>query len=352
MFRACHLEAFKSGQEMIAETQARRRKHEQRFGQVREIVHINFKGYKFVGVGDRLVYAPESKMRTFADFLLKYMATTMGSEWWKHGLQVTPPEERHPILQWRAALSRNQKAGVRGADGLVATKPDALTMAYLQLAYDLYILRHHGALQRKLVERLKRHDSFQGARYELFATAVCIRAGCTIEHEDDKDGSRTHPEFVATHTETGSRLALEAKSRRRPGVLGFPGTRDQSAKPQANVRRLLSQAVRKEVTTPLVVFLDLNLPLATDGNDAYWGREILETVDAVCPRPDPDQFNLLVVTNYPAHYCEPGDPMPELRSLNVLSELPAKTHNGAALVEISKQVARWGSIPAEFPTTR
>lgn len=67
--------------------------------------------------------------------------------------------------------------------------------AYLLLSYDLYLIRHHGALQKIIIERLKWEDQFQGTRHEIFAAATCIRAGFEIAYEDETDRIKKHPEF-------------------------------------------------------------------------------------------------------------------------------------------------------------
>ena len=92
-------------------------------------------------------------------------------------------------------------------------------MAYLLLAYDLYILRDHRALLKRNVERMQHPDQFQGARYELTVTATMIRAGFDVIMENEGDKSTRHVELTAAHRVTGQRLAVEAKSRHYPGVL-------------------------------------------------------------------------------------------------------------------------------------
>ena len=91
------------------------------------------------------------------------------------------------------------------------------------LAYDLYVLRDKQVLQDDIIRRLKILDQFQGARHELFAAVSCIRAGYSIKYEDEKDGTRKHTEFIATHKKTGQKIAVEAKSKHRTGILDFPG---------------------------------------------------------------------------------------------------------------------------------
>src|SRR5262249_7558000 len=132
--------------------------------------------------------------------------------------------------------------------------------AYLLLAYDLYTLGHHSALQDRLLHRLRNADQYQGARHELFAAATCIRAGFDIQHEDETDRSSGHVEFVAVHRRTGARICIEAKSKRSKGVLGWPGDREPEDKVRVRIGQLVNDALSKPRKHPLVIFVDLNLP--------------------------------------------------------------------------------------------
>ena len=91
----------------------------------------------------------------------------------------------------------------------VATAPAA---AYLQIAYDLYVLKHNVGLQKFVIDRLKQKELFQGARYELYVAGSLIKGGFSVEYEDEADKTRSHCEFIATHTETGKKFSVEAKS--------------------------------------------------------------------------------------------------------------------------------------------
>jgi hypothetical protein len=128
------------------------------------------------------------------------------------------------------------------------------------LAYDLYVLKDNLSLQDDIIRRIKISDQFQGARHELFATATCIRAGYAIEFENEKDGTRKHAEFIATHKQTGQKIAVEAKSKHRPGVLGFLGNKESEQAIKLGVTSLINKAIAKNPEIPLVIFVDTNLP--------------------------------------------------------------------------------------------
>ncbi len=184
--------------------------------ELREIIHTDFKGYKFVVVGNQLIYSQNWK--TFPDFLITYLGTVLTPEWGNSELEK-PAEQRHPIVNWYVGMCHFQANQKRGIDGIFSAIPDGNMSAYLRLAYDLYVIRDNVVFQNGIIERLKIKDQFQGARYELFATATCVRCGFEIIYEDESDRSKKHTEFIAIHKDTGQKICVEAKSRRRPGVL-------------------------------------------------------------------------------------------------------------------------------------
>ncbi len=129
-------------------------------------------------------------------------------------------------------------------DGSRVALPSGALAAYNCFAYDLYVVDDNGGLDDELLQRLKNREEFQGARHELFAEATCYRAGFTVQHEDQKDGSTRHAEFTARHATTGQLLSVEAKSRHRHGVLAMPGTPEE--KPQSGgFVPLINDAVAK-----------------------------------------------------------------------------------------------------------
>lgn len=349
IFAVCHLPAIRTAEQMNMRYQIERREHEHLFGEVQPVVHQNYAGYKFVAVGNELHYAKESQVKTFPDFLMRYIATCLTPDW-GNGEIKKALAARHPIMQWYDALCRRQRQFEKSDDGLIKFSPDGPSMAYMLLAYDLYVLRNHGALQKRVVARLKTKGGFQGARYELFATATCIRAGFDIQHEDETDGSKTHPEFTATHRKTGQRMALEAKSRHRPGVLGFDLGGPRNDEPKAGVRNILAAAIEKDVTDPLVAFIDVNLP--PEASNEGWFKEVVETVTSAfgLETGGSDPFNLLVFTNQPYHYGAPGGPAPRRSTLNFRSNRPRLlAAHPEAILRVSEEAEKYGLVPNEFP---
>ena len=231
------------------------------------MVSALFQGHRFVVVGNELLIGKRGKWRTFPDFLVPYMQHLMGSGWGQAELAKASAEDRHPIVQWYQHFCDTQKRATRDAAGIYEVDRDGVSAAFMILAYDLYVLRHHGKLQREVLKRLRRHDHFFGARYELFVAALFVRAGFDIAYEDESDSSRKHPEFVATHRATRFVMAVEAKARHRKLKAG-------DSRPAAGVKRLLMNAAKKRTAFPYVVLVDVNLPPDAATGPPSWMPEI------------------------------------------------------------------------------
>lgn len=325
---------------------------EKLYGKTRPIIHSNFKGYKLVAVGTQLHWAKEEKWKTFPDFLLDYIKTALGRDWGNAELKK-PLEERHQILRWYDDMCRFQQKQTKDKDGIYEAIPNGAFAAFLSLAYDLYILRHHKALQEDIIRRLKHPEQFQGARYELFATATCIRAGFKIDFENEKDTSRKHPEFIATHIETGHKISVEAKSKHREGVLGYPGEQETDDEIKLRIGGLINQALKKESNYPLVIFIDVNVPssVAERTLEVPPPNGIAKTFDQITKTSDgKDLFNLILFTNHPHHYGREDEPDPKKNVLAVISQKPKIVPASPQLLFALNQAAlQYGHIPNEFP---
>jgi hypothetical protein len=125
------------------------------------------------------------------------------------------------------------------------------TRAYLQLAYDLYALDHNAEIQDVLLNRIRSHDQFSGALYEVQVAATLIRAGFSLAFEDETDRSSSHCEFTATHNRTERSFSVEAKKRE--------GTRPR-------IVRLFHDALSKRANHDRVIFIDFNMPFIPLGD--------------------------------------------------------------------------------------
>ena len=223
--------------EVLAKAMAIQREHREReqertrrFGLVRPEIAVDYHGYKFVAIGNILLYMPSERCRFLTDVLLAYVPQLFGREWFEQEV-AKPPDERHPVMQWRIKGMNYMNAQPRLPDGSFGAPPTGPLLAYITFAYDLYVVAHNARLDKRLIERLKQMEQFQGARHELFAEATCLRAGFKIEHENEDDRSSRHAEFTATHVATGQPISVEAKSKHRPGVLGQTGVREPRIPP-------------------------------------------------------------------------------------------------------------------------
>ncbi len=268
-------------QREIFEREVKEKRWKAQYGQVRPNISIDFQGYKMVAVGNQLHYS--KKWKTFHDFLFDYIKNCLGSEWGNLELRKDY-SERHPILQWYKAVCDFQKQNIKQEGQIYSADCTGPVGAYLSLAYDLYVLRHHSLLQERLIGRLKDRKQFQGARYEVFVTASFIKGGFYIEFEDESDQKTSHCEFIATHKPSGKRYSVEAKSRHRPGYLGQDGTPRSNDNIRLRIGNLLRSALKKEAAHTRIVFIDINMPPERDGRgpfDARWFKSLMSEVSKV-----------------------------------------------------------------------
>jgi hypothetical protein len=334
----------------LAEFLNQENQRQTRFGQVRPAVHANWKGLKWVAVGNQLLKS--AKWKTPADFFFDYLKHVMTSEWGNHEL-AKPLSERHPVMQWYDSICRLQALMKQraGPNGVYSVAPSGAMRAYLLFAYDLYILEHHNLLEPRLLHRLRHKDQYQGARHELFAAATCVRAGFDIQYENESDGLSRHTEFAAKHRHTGFSISVEAKSKHRPGVLGRTGARVADEDLRTPLRRLINDAVNKPHKDPLVIFLDLNLPpgLSTHATPEWlktFPDPILRGIDH---RGEEDPWDLLVFSNQPDHYAIDDGPAAGGYAVGMLGK-NARTGSQPpselmALIDVAN---KFGNLPNSF----
>ena len=329
---------------------AKEKIREHNYGKVRPIIHADFKGYKFVAVGKELHWL--NSWKTFPDFLLYYIKKILGNDWGNSEI-AKPYEERHPILKWYEGLCRFQNLQKRDKDGLFSAIPNGIVAAYFSLAYDLFILNHHSALQEKIIKRLKNRDQFQGARYELFVAATCIRAGFNIEYEDESDKTKKHPEFIATHKLTGQKISVEAKSRHRQSVIKLDNQQESEPLIKVRIGKILNDAIQKPTCYHYVIFIGLNLPPYSGiVFEKPWFKEILKSIKKISGKSvrEPKPYNLILFTNHPHQYGSEDEPDPGKDILPVFPQnkkIPAE--HPEAISGICDAALKYGNIPNEFP---
>lgn len=342
--------------EVMRQFRERQKKEYERtvkFGKLKPGIGIDFKGYKFVAVGSRLFYS--KKWKYFLDFLLQYLPATLGEKW----IQAETAkllEGQHQIVQWR----RKAYGFMKDRNGQQGIVPGGFLAAYAALAYDLYTVEHNGRLDDELLTRLKHRDLFQGARHELFAEATCLRAGYNIEHEDETDKSKRHVEFTAIHKPTKQKISIEAKSKHRRGILGFPGKPQQEKELNLRFGPLLNDAIKKNPPNPLVIFLDTNLPTAVaekifspaSTDPLTPPRMFMKMLDRIRKKHNgKDPYNLAVFSNHPHYYTKDEEIDPKKHLLSIVSRIPIRqVVSMQAIIDIHEAANKYGNIPTELPS--
>ena len=324
------------------------REGRQKYGNVRPIIQADWRGKKWIAIGNRVLSSDSWK--TFLDFLGDYIKFVLTPDWGKAEL-TKPLEQRHIIMQWYNGVCEFQRQHIKSPGEVTQFVPNGVVASYYSLAYDLYLLNHHQLLQNELLKRLRHPDQFQGARHELFAAATVIRAGFEIEYQDETDGSCKHPEFMATHPATSQQLAIEAKSRHRSGVLGQAGAGSIEVE-RAGVRRLIKSAAEKIQNIPFVLFLDVNLPPSDEPVfEIPWVKEVMNALVARADKQHrgKDPFNMVIITNHPHHYGSSDEPDPKKHLLAMFAEDPVvPIAHPEALQLLFEAAEKYGHIPQQF----
>lgn len=178
----------------------------------------------------------------------------------------------------------------------------------ITLAFDIATLRHASNLPEILLERLRNQREYQGARYEIMVAAIFTRLGFTINWLDEEVINEPHCEFIARHNNSGTEIAVEAKSRHRSGVLHEPGILNESSNYKGDIQRLLNRAFKKRECgkMPYIVFIDINAPFkdSEDFKDIPWIKDILNKAKLQEPntKEKPSPWNAIYFTNFSFHY--------------------------------------------------
>jgi len=271
------------------------RSQQQGLGQ--PIISTVFKGYRFVGVGNRFYYSKDWK--TFHDFLGHYIRSVFGSAWGNSELKKSF-NERHPVIQWYDYVCKEQKRSIRQPGEVANAGMTGAVFAFLTLAYNLYLIAHnihlvHGeGLHARLVERLKNKESFYPAFYETMVAASFIKAGFIIELENEEDPISSHAEFIAISPKTNQKYSVEAKHR-------------QADKKHTGITKQLYKALKKELPHKRVIFINLNIPdNITNEGRLKWLDDVIhqmragENTIAINGNPAPQAY--VFVTNHPFLY--------------------------------------------------
>jgi hypothetical protein len=331
-----------------------------RYGSVRPIIQADFAGQKWIAIGSVLHHSDQ--WETFHDFLIYFVRRTFGFTWGKKE-SAKPIGQRHPVVELSAAVAKFLTKYQPDKDETVVRAPaNGIIKTYLSLAYDLYIVsdtllnRESRHLLKKLLKRLRSRGEYQGARYELAVIATMVRANFEILDLGQRDPSKKRPEFLAQHRISREIVAVEAKSKHRAGVLGYPGEVQQPEELKLGIRGLFKDAIQQSAGHPLIVFLDLNLPPKTiyDRDFSAWSKEVrhvLEKEDRTYNRVGIkcSGFNLLLLTNFPHHYGRDEEKAPDIRVSVVQPANPRMKLRAPEVLESIVQAAQqYGNVPVDF----
>jgi hypothetical protein len=299
---------------------------------------------RFVAIWNKLTIRPPTE--TFHEFLIEVpLKGTFGETWYKGEMAKTTEADRHIVVRWLTAF-REQQAKHLPANhqkGQVFAAPATGELTELiALAHDLYLLQKVDRLPDGLVNRLCNHDGFQGARYEIAIAAAFVKSDFEIEWIGDLPVK--HPEFVARNKQTHEEVAVETKSRHRPGVLNEPGTLPTSENLRADVDRLYREALGQDMGKyPFAIFLDVNLPPSTASSAiAGWQREITGRWRGN------EQLALLGFTNFAWHYSGTG---PTLYPEFILATPPTSVRPLATqktIEQLRTTLENYGVFPLEY----
>jgi hypothetical protein len=339
---------------LLREKYARAQEYERRLREeygvfVNYVSPIEWQGRKVWALGSRL-YLDGPPSETFHDFLLRVLRGTFGEAWAKEQSEL-PEDERHFVFtcneRFAAWQAENADPAVQTPEGHYRAEPNGWVQYLISLAWDIASLIHEGALPDDLLRRLRHAEQFQGARYEVAIAAIFARLDCSIRFldEDEELRGRKHVEFVATHRPTGGEIAVEAKSRHRPGVVNVAGEQDTDPLKGDGraLRKLYMNAIAKRPEgTPFFVFIDVNAPSDTVDR---WPRGVQKWVERLPQADDGESFDSLIFTNFSPHYD--GDDISGGGSW-----IRARRRDGGAPVHadlesgLAKALTTYGRVPA------
>jgi hypothetical protein len=265
---------------------------------------VNFAGGKVWAFGNR-VYKSPNLNETFHQFLIGLLAQELGVGWLSEEMALPEGEQHFVAVCFRKAnewMTREAQDGNRESDTVWAAIPDGYTKSLLVLAWDVCSVLHFGELPEELLTRLKGRDSYQGARYEIAIAGIFSRLNFEVKWTDKtRDGKRC--EFIATHRENEYSIAVEAKSKHRPGVIHEPGEEDTTAL----MKRLFREALEQNPKDfPFAVFIDVNLPPtpSVPHEQKTWVQEAKRIVEKKLVNLDPGDYPLSAAffTNFSYHY--------------------------------------------------
>ena len=280
-----------------------RRKAQQGLG--KPIISAELGDLRLVASGNRLYYG--KAWNTFPDFLMYFLGSTLGAVLGKDEL-AKDESVMHPVALWHRRVCALQAAHLVKRGEVFDAPETGAARAYLDLAYNLYLLEHNAELRKVLISRLAIPDQFLGAQSEIRVAGMFIRAGFSVKFHDESDSLRTHCEYDVTRLSTGKTFSVEVKTRHWNT---FPANDDAGRRAvYQNVKRLLRLALRKEADFERIVVIELAMPDEApegvrDPVEPWWLQPSLEAIRdterSLQRQGKPIPAARVIVCNHPYH---------------------------------------------------
>lgn len=303
------------------------------------------------GIGSQVLHTrPEHE--TFHEFIVDYLQKwVMGAEWWKEQLQA---QEKHFLfkcfLKWDEWKKKHATEQNKVDEHTWYAITDGWAKTLSSLAFDVCTLAHTLQLPEHLLKRLINRAEYQGAHYEIAVAAIFARLGCRIEFLDKEKLTVPHCEFIATHNETGVSIAVEAKSRQRPGVKHAIGIAEQDRLLRGDVERLFKKALSQNPKDkPFIIFIDVNAPPTPSipMEEKPWFKDIRNMLEKY-PAPTPEkreEYTGLIFTNFSPHYNKENESLPN-EHLAVIPRYAANPMPNPVFGEmLLKAIQNYGFVP-------
>ncbi|MET7140083.1 SEC-C domain-containing protein [Xanthomonas sp. PPL139] len=281
---------------LIAARQVEIFRQQRQQGLGRPIISFELRGARVVIVGKRFY---KGRWTLFFDFLTDYIKDVFGRDWGENE-QRKPIDAQHPVMRWAEHLQRQMeraKPHKASPDELFSMPASGAATAWFELAYDLYLVHHHacpedGAAIDALISRLRMSSEFYGARHEVRAAGLLLRAGFDVSWQEGAGRRRGgHGEFTASHPATGKRFWVECKCRQG------------SVRSTERFTHLITKALRKHAEHERLLFIELDLPqkhISQDGEGwPVWAASTLRRLENSADPALPPAH--VVLSNYPYH---------------------------------------------------
>jgi hypothetical protein len=251
---------------------ALRRRAEQQQGLGRPIVATKIDDNQIVVVGHRMLSS--ANWRTFHDFLRDFLFDHLGREWLAREC-AKPAANRHWIVRWYDEAIRVIGTTAPTNTGIHVAPMTGAIRAFINLAYNIYLISHHtGPAGDKVIKsymgrlRSARADGFSGALFETYAAAAFLKAGFQLEFENERDGLRSHVEFVALYPRSGKKFSVEVKTRER-SMASASDDGDVDDVKRLRVANKLNKALGKTADHTRVVLIEVNVPEMTTSIEGW-----------------------------------------------------------------------------------